>query len=55
MEREQFVSKIQNNKTAQHMAGPEVSQLHSHDISNGKVSRMLHSKQDVLIYENRLE
>lgn len=46
---------IQNNKTAGHMAGPGVSQLHSHDISNGKVYRMLLSKQDVLIYENRLE
>lgn len=37
------------------MAGPGVFQLHSHDISNGKVYRMLHSKHDVLISENRLE
>lgn len=45
----------QNNTRAGHMAGPGVSQLHSHDVSDGKVYRMLHSKQDVLINENRLE
>lgn len=37
------------------MAGPGMFQLYSHDISNGKVYRMLHSKHDVLILENRLE
>ena len=46
---------IQNNKTVRHMAGPGVSQLHSHDISNGKVYGKLCSKRDVLIYGNRLE
>ena len=46
---------IQNNKTVGHMAGPGMSQLHSHDISNGKVYGELCSKRDVLIYGNRLE
>lgn len=46
---------IRNNQTAGHMAGPGVFQLHSHDISNGKVYRMLHSTHDVLVSENRPE
>ena len=46
---------IQNNKTRGHMAGPGVSQLYSHDISNGKVYGKLRSKRDVLLYGNRLD
>lgn len=37
------------------MAAPRVSQLHSLDISNGKVCGMVWATQDVLLCGNRLE